>query len=45
MGRAALAPFKVPTYVEFRESLPRNATGKVIKHLLDSDQVSSLENE
>jgi acyl-CoA synthetase (AMP-forming)/AMP-acid ligase II len=42
---AALASFKVPTYVEFRESLPRNATGKVIKHLLDADQVPSLEDE
>jgi acyl-CoA synthetase (AMP-forming)/AMP-acid ligase II len=33
---AALAPFKVPALVEFRDSLPRNVTGKVMKHLLDS---------
>jgi len=33
---AVLAPFKVPAYVEFRDRLPRNATGKVMKHLLDS---------
>jgi acyl-CoA synthetase (AMP-forming)/AMP-acid ligase II len=33
---AVLAPFKVPAHVEFRDRLPRNATGKVMKHLLDS---------
>jgi acyl-CoA synthetase (AMP-forming)/AMP-acid ligase II len=31
-----LAPFKVPALIEFRDSLPRNVTGKVMKHLLDS---------
>ena len=31
-----LAPYKVPAYVEFRDRLPRNATGKVVKRLLDS---------
>jgi acyl-CoA synthetase (AMP-forming)/AMP-acid ligase II len=31
-----LAPFKVPVFVEFRDSLPRNATGKVMKHMLDT---------
>jgi acyl-CoA synthetase (AMP-forming)/AMP-acid ligase II len=31
----ALAPFKVPTHVEFRDRLPRNAAGKVMKHLLE----------
>jgi acyl-CoA synthetase (AMP-forming)/AMP-acid ligase II len=29
-----LAAFKVPTVVEFADSLPHNATGKVMKHLL-----------
>ena len=33
---AVLAPFKVPADVEFRDWLPRNATGKAVKHLLDS---------
>jgi len=33
---AALAPYKVPAHVEFRDRLPRNATGKVMKHLLDA---------
>jgi acyl-CoA synthetase (AMP-forming)/AMP-acid ligase II len=31
---AALAPFKVPTRVEFLPGLPHNATGKVVKHLI-----------
>ena len=30
----ALASFKVPAFVEFREELPHTASGKVIKHLL-----------
>ncbi len=35
---ATLAPFKVPVHVEFRDRLPRNAAGKVMKDLLDSDE-------
>ena len=33
---ASLASFKVPVYVEFRDRLPRNAAGKVMKHVLDT---------
>jgi acyl-CoA synthetase (AMP-forming)/AMP-acid ligase II len=33
-----LAAFKVPSHVEFRERLPRNAAGKVVKHLLDANE-------
>ncbi len=33
----ALAAFKVPTYVEFRESLPYNATGKLLKRQLEEE--------
>ena len=33
----ALAGYKVPTYVEFLDALPHNATGKVLKHLLGKD--------
>jgi acyl-CoA synthetase (AMP-forming)/AMP-acid ligase II len=33
-----LAPFKVPAHVEFRNRLPRNAAGKVVKHLLDANE-------
>ncbi|MCB9468088.1 MAG: AMP-binding protein [Candidatus Obscuribacterales bacterium] len=32
--RARLAPYKVPRIFEFRDSLPRNSTGKVLKRLL-----------
>ena len=32
-----LAGYKVPTYVEFVDSMPHNASGKVLKHLLGAD--------
>ncbi len=32
--RQHLAPFKVPRIVEFRESLPKSALGKVLKREL-----------
>ena len=32
-----LARFKVPTYVEFRDSLPYTQTGKVMKHQLEQE--------
>jgi fatty-acyl-CoA synthase len=32
--RQGLAGFKVPTSVEFRESLPKGGTGKILKRLL-----------
>ena len=36
----ALARFKVPTYVEFRTELPYTATGKVMKHELEAQDVT-----
>jgi acyl-CoA synthetase (AMP-forming)/AMP-acid ligase II len=36
-----LASFKVPTYIEFVDELPRNATGKVVKQLLIEPQLAS----
>ena len=33
----ALAPFKVPAYVEFRDALPHTETGKVMKHELETE--------
>ena len=36
----SLAPFKVPAYVEFRDSLPYTQTGKVMKHELEREQSS-----
>ena len=40
---ATLASFKVPTHVEFRDALPHNPVGKVMKHLLEQpDQASGF---
>ena len=39
---AELARYKVPTYVVFRDDLPYNATGKVLKHILEADIVADL---
>jgi acyl-CoA synthetase (AMP-forming)/AMP-acid ligase II len=38
-GRS-LAPYKVPAYVEFRDSLPYTQTGKVMKHELEREPSS-----
>jgi acyl-CoA synthetase (AMP-forming)/AMP-acid ligase II len=38
--KASLAQFKVPSYVEFVDELPRNAGGKVVKSLLKERFVS-----
>jgi acyl-CoA synthetase (AMP-forming)/AMP-acid ligase II len=38
---AALARFKVPSRIEFRDELPHNASGKVLKHVLASPEASS----
>jgi acyl-CoA synthetase (AMP-forming)/AMP-acid ligase II len=38
---ATLAGFKVPSKVEFRDELPHNASGKVLKHLLQSPEQAS----
>jgi HIP---CoA ligase len=35
--RGRLAGYKVPRQVEFRDSLPRNAAGKVLKTILRED--------
>lgn len=41
----ALASFKVPAYIEIRDSLPYNATGKVLKHLLEQGGTSDFVEE
>jgi steroid-24-oyl-CoA synthetase len=38
---ATLAGFKVPSRVEFRDQLPHNASGKVLKHVLASPEAAS----
>ena len=40
--RARLAPYKIPKHVEFLETLPRTASGKVMRHAL-VDAVGSRE--
>ena len=36
--RERLAPFKVPSHIEFRESLPRTMTGKVLRRALKAER-------
>lgn len=33
--RDKLAPYKIPKYIEFRTSLPKNTTGKILKRVLE----------
>ena len=40
-AKERLANFKVPRYVEFREDLPRNATGKPLKRMLRDEEKTS----
>lgn len=35
--RDRLAPYKIPKYIEFRETLPKNTTGKILKRLLKDE--------
>ncbi|MDD5594900.1 MAG: long-chain fatty acid--CoA ligase [Candidatus Omnitrophica bacterium] len=36
--RERLAPYKIPKYAEFRASLPKNTTGKILKRLLQDEE-------
>jgi len=36
--RERLASYKVPKYVDFRKTLPKNATGKILKRLLKEEE-------
>jgi long-chain acyl-CoA synthetase len=38
--RDRIAPYKVPKHVEFRQSLPKNATGKILKKALRAEEES-----
>jgi len=40
--RERLAAYKIPKYVEFRTSLPKNTTGKILKRLLKDEPRPSL---
>ena len=39
---AALASYKVPAHVVYRDLLPYNATGKVVKHEVETDVAREL---
>lgn len=36
--RERLAPYKIPKYIELRESLPKNTTGKILKRVLKDEE-------
>jgi long-chain acyl-CoA synthetase len=36
--RERLAPYKIPKYIEFRDTLPKNTTGKILKRLLKDEE-------
>lgn len=36
--RERLAPYKIPKYIEFRTSLPKNTTGKILKRVLVDEE-------
>ena len=37
-----LAKYKLPTHVEFRESLPKSAVGKILKRVLKEEEMKKL---
>lgn len=41
--RSKLAAYKVPRYVEFRDSLPRTAVGKLLRRLLVEEEKAKME--
>jgi long-chain acyl-CoA synthetase len=41
--RENLAPYKVPSWVEFRDELPKTLVGKVLRRALRDEQVARLE--
>jgi len=36
--RDRLAPYKIPKYIEFRDTLPKNTTGKILKRVLKDEE-------
>jgi len=39
--RKSLAPYKVPKFIEFRESLPKSMVGKVLRRILQEEEIQN----
>jgi long-chain acyl-CoA synthetase len=40
-----MAPYKIPSLIEFRESLPTTMVGKVLRRVLKEEEISKREKE
>ena len=40
-----LAPYKVPKFVEFRESIPKSAVGKILRKILREEEITKQKDE
>jgi len=40
--KAKLAPYKVPKLVEFRDSIPKSAVGKILRKILRDEEIAKL---
>jgi len=43
--KTKLAPYKVPKMVEFRESLPKSAVGKILRKILRDEEIAKSKNK
>ncbi|MBS3785094.1 MAG: long-chain fatty acid--CoA ligase [Anaerolineae bacterium] len=43
--RENMAPYKVPSYVEFRDELPKTMVGKILRRVLLEEELEDAENE
>jgi long-chain acyl-CoA synthetase len=39
-SKEKLAPYKVPKFIEFRESIPKSAVGKVLRKILREEEIA-----
>ena len=43
--KAKLAPYKVPKLVEFRESIPKSAVGKILRKILRDEEIAKMKKQ